>query len=385
MKKAMVKALLLMLAASFLILPGCTGTSQPETGDDPVDQWVLEWMKERNIPGLSLAVIHRGELVKIRGYGLCSVELEVPASASTVYPLASVTKSFTGAAVMLLVQEEKLSLDDPIDQHLEGLPEHWRGITVSRLLTHTSGLPEIIEGFPFELKPVANSLSGSLEILSREPMQFDTGTGWRYNQTNYVLIQALVEKLSQLSFGEFVRERLLNAAGMTGTSFGGASAVVEGRGPWYSRLELTDSGLQPGKELHILHVDYPDFMLSTGGLNSTVEDLVKWDRALRERAILSERSLQQLWAPVTLLDGEVFRLDGEVLGYALGWSTIDRRGHRAVWTSGGNTVAFHRYLDDDLSVIILTNCQGSGPNGLAEGVAGFYIPELRDDPVFLEE
>ena len=187
------------------------------------------------------------------------------------------------------------------------------------------------------------------------------------------------------SFMEFIKERLLKPAGMSSTSFGGASAVVEARGPWYSRLELTDSGLRPAEHLHILHIDYPDFMLSTGGLNSTVEDLVRWDRALRERAFLSEKSLEQLWAPVTLNDGETFRLDGKLLGYALGWSTMDRPGHRAVWTSGGNTAAYHRYLDDELSVIILTNCQGSGPNELAEGVAGFYVPELSGQPVFLAE
>ncbi len=385
MKKCRDKAIFIMLMIPFLIWLGCTRSSPPEAGEDVVDRWVLQWMEDRSIPGLSLAVIHRGEVVKISGYGLCSLELNVPASASTVYPLASVTKSFTGAAVMLLVQEQKLSLEDPIDRHLEGIPEHWRGITIRRLLTHTSGLPDIIEGSPFELKPVAPSLSSSLEILSQKPMQFAAGTGWRYNQTNYALVQALVEKLSQQPFTGFVKERLLKPAGMVSTSFGGASAIVEKRGPWYSRLELTDSGLRPTDRLHILHVDYPDFMLSTGGLNSTVEDLVRWDRTLRERTILSEKSLEQLWTPVTLNDGETFRLDGEVLGYALGWSTMDRPGHRAVWTSGGNTAAYHRYLDDHLSVIVLTNCQGSGPNELAEGVAGFYIPELRDHPVFLAE
>lgn len=126
MKKCREQTLFIILMIPFLVWLGCNGSSPPETGDDAVDRWVLQWMEDRSIPGLSLAVIHRGEPVKIRGYGLCSLELDAPASASTVYPLASVTKSFTGAAVMLLMQEQKLSLEDPIDQHLEGLPEHWR-------------------------------------------------------------------------------------------------------------------------------------------------------------------------------------------------------------------------------------------------------------------
>ena len=235
----------------------------------------------------------------------------------------------------------------------------------------------------FRLEPVAPSLSASLELLADEPMQFETGTAWRYNQTNYALLQAVIESITGERFPEFVAETLLEPAGMTRTAFGDASAVIEGRGPWYSRLVLTEEGLRPGNRLHRLSVEYPEFMRTAGGLNSTVEDLVRWDRALRERTLLSEESLDELWKPVRLEDGTLFRLDGEVLGYALGWSTIDRPGHRAVWTSGGNTVALHRYVDDDLTVIVLTNCQGAGPNDIAEGVARLYIPELAEFPVFL--
>ncbi|MFO7653530.1 MAG: serine hydrolase domain-containing protein [Candidatus Krumholzibacteriia bacterium] len=366
-----------------------TGAAAPAGGGagggaDPVDAWVLEWMAERDIPGLSLAVVVDGQVEKLEGYGLASLELDVAASPATVYRLASITKSFTGAAVMALVEAGRLSLEDPIEAHLDGLPAHWHGITVRRLLTHTSGLPDLVTQSTFALEAVASTLQAALDSVARLPMQFATGTSWRYNQTNYALAQVLVEALSAQSFPAFVEERLLRPAGMERTVFGGSSAVVDGRGPWYSRLEVAeDGGLRPGETLRRLHVDYPEFMLSAGGLNSTVEDLVRWDRALRDGTVLSPESLEELWQPVRLADGSVFRLDGRVLGYALGWSTIDRPEHRAVWASGGNTVALHRYLDDDVTVIVLTNCQGSGPNEIAEKVAGFYVPALRDDPVFL--
>lgn len=367
-----------------------SGASAPADGGagvgaDRVDEWVLEWMAERGIPGLSLAVVVDGKVEKLEGYGLASLELDVAASPTTVYPLASITKSFTGAAVMALVEAGRLSLEDPIETHLDGLPAHWHGITVRRLLTHTSGLPDVVTASTSTLEVVAPTLQAALDSVARLPMQFATGTSWRYNQTNYALAQALVESLAR-SFPAFVQERLLRPAGMERTVFGGSSAVVEGRGPWYSRLEVAENGrLRPGGTLRRLHVDYPEFMFSTGGLNSTVEDLVRWDRALRDGTVLSPASLEELWRPVRLADGSVFRLDGRVLGYALGWSTIDRPGHRAVWASGGNTVALHRYLDDDVTVIVLTNCQGAGPNEIAEGVAGFYVPALRDDPVFLPQ
>ncbi len=378
----MYAALTVMLGAAIAV-SSTVSSAEPES--DPVDRWVAQWMEEHHVPGLSLAVVEDGEVVKMRGYGWASLELDVPASRATVYQLASVTKAFTGGAVMVLVERDRMSLDDPVEKHLAGLPNGWHGISIRRLLTHTSGLPDIIESSPFELKPVAPNLTDSIMALADEEMQFATGTAWRYNQTNYALVQAIIEKVSGQPFVQFVRDALLEPAGMGATTFGGSSAIVEGRGPWYSRLEVTDEGLRPGDRLHRIHVDYPDFMLSTGGLNSTVEDMVRWDRALGEGVVLSEASLAALWNPVTLNDGSVFRLDGKLLGYALGWSTADRPEHRAVWASGGNTVAFHRYLDDRLSVIVLTNCQGANPNALAEGVAGFYVPELREQPVFLPD
>ena len=383
-------------ASAALGVSGMTGAVSHTTGavsrtngaapaDDAVDRWVQAWMEDYRIPGLTLAVVDDGRVVKLRGYGWASLELDVPASPATVYRPASVTKSFTGAAVMTLVQGGRLSLDDGVGAHLDGLPASWRDITIRRLLTHTSGLPDIIDDSPFALEPVAPTLAGAIEILADKPLQFATGTSWRYNQTNYALVQAVIETVSGRPFPAFVRERLLEPAGMHDTGFGGSSVVVEGRGPWYSRLEQSAEGLRPGDRVHRLHVDYPDFMLGTGGLNSTVQDLVRWDRALRETIVLSAESLAELWRPVTLADGSVFRLDGRVLGYALGWSTADRPGHRAVWASGGNTVALHRYLDDRLTVIVLTNCQGAEPNAVAEGVAGFYVPELREQPVFLAD
>ncbi len=372
-------AVMALLSLFLPTLPACQ-----EPVDDPVDQWVQEWMKDRQIPGLSLAVLQEGRVEKLRGYGLASLEFHQAATAETVYRLASVTKSFTGAAVMSLVQEGRLSLDDPVEEHMSGLPSAWHGITIRRLLSHTSGLPEIATESGSELRVVAESLPDALDSLRTRPLQFSPGTAWGYNQTNYALIQAIIESVTDTSFPEFLSEDLLRPAGMEQTTFGGFSAIVPGRGPWYSRLEASGEGrLRPTDHLQRLHVDYPDFMLTTGGLNSTLRDLVAWDQALRAGTILSPESARELWEPVRLVDGSVARLDGKIMGYGLGWGTVDRPGHRAAFASGGNTVALHRYLEDDLTVIVLTNCQGAGPNEIAEGVARFWIPALKQDPVFL--
>lgn len=374
-----------VLAALAILSPSLPlPASSQEAPEDDVDRWVLGWMADRKIPGLSLAVLREGGIEKLRGYGLASLEFQRPTTAESVYRLASVTKSFTGAAVMLLVQRGRLSLDDPVERHLEGLPSAWHGITIRRLLTHTSGLPEIAMESGSELRVVAESLSSSLDSLRTRPLQFPPGTAWRYNQTNYALIQAIIESVTDTPFPEFLSESLLRPWGMERTTFGGSSAIVENRGPWYSRLEPSGEGvLQPTDRLHRLHVDYPEFMLTTGGLNSTIRDLISWDQALRDGIVLSPTSVRELWEPVTLVDGSTARLDGRIMGYGLGWGTLDRPDHPAVFASGGNTVAIHRYLEDDLTVIVLTNCQGAGPNEIAEGVARFWIPALKEDPVFL--
>jgi CubicO group peptidase (beta-lactamase class C family) len=367
---------LLAIAALALLSPGVPAPAwSQEAPDDEVDRWVLEWMAQRQIPGLSLAVLREGGIEKLRGYGLASLEFHQPATAESVYRLASVTKSFTGAAVMLLVQRGRLSLDDPVERYLDGLPTAWHGITIRRLLTHTSGLPEIATASGSGLEVVAESLPSALDSLRTRPMQFSPGTAWRYNQTNYVLVQSIIETVTGASFAELLSEHLLRPSGMERTTFGGFSAIMENRGPWYSRLQASEEGtLQPTNRLHRLHVDYPEFMLTAGGLNSTVRDLAAWDKALRDGTVLDPAISGELWEPVRLVDGSVARLDGRVMGYGLGWGTVDRPGHRAAFASGGNTVAIHRYLEDDLTVIVLTNCQGAGPNEIAEGVAGFWVP-----------
>jgi D-alanyl-D-alanine carboxypeptidase len=364
-----------LLCAVALTPSSRTKADTPNDGD--VDKYIAGVMQERHIPGLSLAVLREGKVIKQKGYGLANVELEVPASAETVYQLASNTKNFAGAAAMLLVQEQKLSLDDKVSKHLGGLPATWSEITVRQIATHTSGLPDLMKN-QYSTEVVADTQGEVLKELAGMPFSGKPGDVWIYNQTNYLLLKMIIEKLAGMPFEQFVTERFFQPFGMTSTTFGDCREVVKGRASIYTRLQIKNGRLVPPTDRiwNFSGYVYPDYMHTAAGLNSTVLDLAKWDAALWEAKVLKAPALEQMWTAVKFNNGKVFRSDGKHLGYGIGWLVSDRPGHRFVGGSGGASTAYARFLDDKLTVIVLTNLQGCNPDSIVDGVAQFYIPGL---------
>lgn len=344
---------------------------------DRVDEYIQTEMKKRHIPSLALAVTRDGKIVKQKAYGLANVELNVPATTDTLYQIASTTKTFTAAAIMELVEEGKLSLDDKVAKWLPEVPAAWGGVTVRHCLTHTSGLPDIVVD-PCSLKLVANTRAEALEKLAGMPAPSKPGETWSYNQTGYVLLGMIVEKISGTTFEEFLGQRFFRPLGMTSTRYGDAREIVPGRASLYTRIESCDEkGPKLADRIYSAQPAYlyPSYMHTGAGINTTVEDLVKWNLALDEEKVLKQATLDQMWAAAKLADGQVFRFEGTA-GYAHGWVVDDRPGHKSVGHSGGGSTAYWRFLDDELTVIVLTNCQGSDPDSLAQGVAALYVPEL---------
>jgi CubicO group peptidase (beta-lactamase class C family) len=224
-------ALVLSLAPSAVARPARVPAARE------LDAYVRREMRRRHIPGLSLAVLRGARVVRLKGYGLASVEQGVAAAAETVYQLASTTKVFTGAAVMLLAEEGKLSLDDSVTKLLPGLPAAWGGVTVRQCLTHTSGLPDASLSDDTD-EVIAPTRAEALVKLAALPFVSRPGEKWEYNQTGYVLLGMLVERLSGLSFEEFLARRFFRPLGMTRTSFGDSGEVVPGRATLYTRYVL---------------------------------------------------------------------------------------------------------------------------------------------------
>lgn len=346
---------------------------------DEVDQYIEKEMQKRLIPGLALAVIRDGKVVKQKAFGLANVELNVPATQETVYQIASTTKTFTATAVMKLAEEGKLSLEDSVTKWLPELPAAWSGVTVRHCLTHTSGLPDLVQD-QCRAEPIAETREEVLKKLAEMPVAGKPGETWGYNQTGYMLLGMIVEKISGLSFEEFLRQRFFQPLAMTSTSYGDFKEIVPRRASLYTRLESC-RGNEPrlGNKLYSAQPAYlyPSFMHTAAGINTTIGDLVRWNLGLDEEKVLKQPALDQMWSPARLMDGTVFRFGGTA-GYAHGWVLDERPEHRSVGHSGGASTAYWRFLDDKLTVIVLTNCQGIDPDSLARGVAALYIPELAE-------
>jgi D-alanyl-D-alanine carboxypeptidase len=336
---------------------------------DPVDEYIQVEMKKRLIPGLALVVIQNGEVIKTKGYGFANLEHEVPVTPDTVFELASVTKQFTATAVMLLVEDGKIKLDDPIVEYLPNSPEQWKGITVRHLLTHTAGLAGLENGFKALNEGGARLNYTTSELFNaakNDPVSFAPGERWQYSDVGYFLLGMIIEKASGQSYRNFLASRFFEPLGMVSTSVLNQWVVLKNRAAGYT--------LRNGQIVNIrrvIQVELP----SHYGIFSTVRDLVKWDNALGTGKIVTQPSLEQMWTPVKLNSGGSFP-------YGFGWEMDERRGHRMITHSGITGTEFTRFPDDKLTVIVLTNLgRHIGTTevnswGLTKGVAGRFIPTL---------
>ena len=329
---------------------------------DRVDDYVRDQMRRRNVPGLALAVVRDGKLVKARGYGLASVELNVPVTTDTVFEIGSITKQITAAAVMLLVEEGKLGLDDPVAKHLPGTPEGWAQITVRHLLTHTSGLRNYtgLDGFELTARLKRDDF---VRLIGTHPLAFRPGDSHSYGNTNYNLLGFIIEAAARRPYWEFVTDRIFNPLGMSSTRDRDPRNVISGRANGYE----WEDGKLVGRDYDLTDV------FSAGATVSTVLDLVKWDAALEAESLLKRSSLDRVWTPTRLNSGQTHP-------YALGWYVETLRGHDRVRHNGqtaGFAASIARYRKDRVTVIVLCNMGTLGVAGrINQGIAKLYIPTL---------
>jgi CubicO group peptidase (beta-lactamase class C family) len=343
---------------------------------DEVDSYIKSEMADFHIPGLSLAVVRDGRIIKAQAYGLANVELNVPATADTEFSIASMTKSVTASAVMLLVQDGKINLDDPISKYFEGLPESWQPITVRHLLTHTSGIKDHFHDYPFF--PIAK-LDRKLEYTDAEylkalidgDLNFKPGAQWAYSGTGFTLLGMIIKKVTGKPYADFLRERIFTPLGMTRTHVISLAEIIPNRASGYSwRKGALNNGSYTGQTM-------------SGGadvsLLTTAADLAKWHIALSSEGLWKQSSLDQMWTPAVLSNGQEavpFPQGASGLGWALGIY----KGHQLIGHGGtfitGFTSFMGRIPDKRLIVIVLTNQYDAAPWRLAFGVAGLYEPDL---------
>jgi CubicO group peptidase (beta-lactamase class C family) len=339
-------------------LPVETASAQTER----VDEYVKEQMEKRQVPGLALAVLQGGRVVKARGYGLANVEHSVPVIPNTVFQSGSVGKQFTSAAVMMLMEEERIGLDDPIDKYLAKAPDIWKDITVRHLLNHTSGIREYEEQVDYRRDFTEEEF---VRMAAEHPLDFSPGEHWSYSNTGYVLLGVIVGKVTGRHWGEFVQERIFDQVGMKTARVISDADIVPNRAAGYTLIE---------GELKNQECVSPFFnSTADGALHFSVLDMANWDATLYTEELLTSESKEAMWTPVTLNGGKK-------VNYGFGWALNEIRGHRIIEHSGhwqGFAAFIARYVSDSLTVVVLANQGELSPGAIAHGVAGIYVPELR--------
>jgi CubicO group peptidase (beta-lactamase class C family) len=366
----------LFCAAISLLSTMSVSSQVTENKPDSIDNFLTGQMKKAGIPGLQLAVIKDGKIVKLAEYGLADVQDSVAVTRHTIFTIASITKAFTGIAVLQLVETGKLDLDKPVGEYLVDLPPTWQSIPVRQLLTHNSGIPNIMDNNTGEL--VGQTDSDTWAKVKAMPMEFNTGERFSYNQTNYALIARIIDKLSGWPFTKFITENQLKTVGMPSTAFFDARDVVYNSARNYSYFFNVGNARYRSSKIVNTYFFYPPFTRASAGLNTTAEELAKWVIALQNGRLLNaESGLRALWTPGRLNNGTTQGFSAMFNGYAIGWPAIIRPKHRAMAPIGAGNSAVFVYPDDNLSVIILTNLQGANPEEFADEVAGFYIQEMK--------
>ncbi|TGE29000.1 serine hydrolase [Hymenobacter metallicola] len=348
--------------------------AQSAPAPDSLDAYVQTKMRQLRIPGLQLAVVHHGKIVKLGHYGLANLQDSVPVTGRTLFPINSITKAFTGVAIMQLVEAGKLDLAAPVSQYLQDLPAAWRPATIRQLLSHTSGLPEIM---PNDQQVTAEEQQTAWAAVQKLPMQFQPGEKFSYNQTNYLLLGKIIDQLSGQPFAQMIQQKQLQVAGMPRTVFGDAHDVVRGSARGYTFMYAEDGQLRRTNELHNVFEVFAPTLRTAAGLNSTAEDMAHWVQALQQGKLLQPSSLPTLWTPALLNNGTPRGFSKQLNGYALGWPTVLRPEHRAVAAVGGGRSAVFVYPEDDLAIIVLTNLIGANPDRFVDELASFYVPDMR--------
>ncbi len=315
-----------------------------------------------DVPGASLLVVLDGKPIVRKSYGLSNLEEHVAATTATNYRLASVTKQFTAASILLLAEDGKLQLDDSIREWLPTLPEVAESMTIRHVLSHMSGLIDYEDVIPDDMTAQLHD-ADVLEILqSQNRTYFAPGTRYRYSNSGYALLALIVGKASGQDFASFLKERIFAPLGMNDTVAyeEGISTVAnraygysEERGAW----QRTDQGQTSA-------------VLGDGGIYSSIDDLAKWDAALYDDRLLSAKSRDLAFKPATDTDDPTVR-------YAMGWRVTEEAvGGRTLWHSG-ETIGFRnviiRYPQQRFTVILLTNRNDPEPYQTARAIARVFL------------
>ncbi|RXF01754.1 serine hydrolase domain-containing protein [Pseudoalteromonas sp. PS5] len=338
---------------------------------ESVDKLIKTLMKERHIPGLQLAVIKDEKVVKQGSYGFADLQHQVPVTEQTLFPINSMTKAFTGVAIVQLAEQGYLNIDDEIGKHLPELPEAWQPLKINQLMGHTTGLPPILELSAGLETIVPNDAEASWQAVQKQPFQFTPNSRFSYNQTGYVILGKIIDKYVPEGFPAFITKMQLVRANMPQTAQAGFD-YLERMVPHQARQYIH---LGEGNYKNF-YGEFPYILRTAAGMSSTATELANYLVSLQQGKLVKE--LDMLWTPVKLNNGRTEAFNNKENGYAMGWQVTQRKYHPAISASGGDAVTVITYPEDKVSVIVLTNLLGGLPITFVDDIAAYYIPEFNE-------
>jgi len=327
-----------------------------------VDAIVKKVLDANAAPSVGVAVVRDGKVIVAKGYGLTDVAAGTKADENTGFQIASVTKQFTAAGIMLLVEEGKIKLDDPLSKHVADVPQKWDAVTIRQLLNQVSGIPNYTAGG----KLVSDKTYTKPEIvgLVRDvPMSFDPGTRWEYSNTNYFLLGMVIEKVSGKSYPDYMRDRIFKPLGMDSSVINTSGLAIRNAaaGHIFANGKWEKSGN-----------DDPSQPFAAGAIVSTPTDMGKWAAAVSEGKLPKKSSWDEAFAPAKLSDGKL-------TNYGFGWEVGTPGDVGYVAHSGGirGFNSYHvRFPSENVSVVVLVNGNSRVPTELARDIAGVFSPKV---------
>ena len=326
---------------------------------DSTDIIIKQMMIKQKIVGLSLAVIKNGYPVTNKGYGLANVELNVAVNTETVIRLGSVSKQFFTTAIMKLMEEGKLDIEESIHKYFPDAPETWRPIKIKNLMSHTSGLQREGPAYDnFKIQADLNIIKSAYNL----PLLFNPGEKYQYCNLAYFMLAEIIKQVSGMPWQNYIDDKLFKPAGMFNSYLTDFYRIIPNRADGYMHNHDT-----------LINASAMYAIRPSGGFASTSSDMIKWEKAItEEKIILKKDNWEKLWQRFIKTSDKA---DSKEY-YGFGWAIDEYKGHKLIIHGGANIgfrSVFARFVNDGLSIIILTNTDEANPRAIANALADYYF------------
>lgn len=309
------------------------------TFNSDIENYINEVIIEKGIPGVALAIIKNDSIIFRKNFGKASIEHDVAISDQSIFRVYSLTKPVISVAVFQLIEQNKLSLEDELSKHFDSLPNTWNSIKIKHLLTHSSGLPDIVN---FSRDEETKEPEAKARVF-KEKNEFEKGERYKYNQTNFWLLHRLIEKLSGQTLGDFIADNQFEGERKNVFFSSDSKEIIKNRVTPYFPFAT-------GK----MRIDHStilgDYMFAANGLNITLEEYIKWNKRLKNNELIKKDTKKQMW--------QAFEYSNSDKIFTNGWDKIILHNHNSYGFTGSLITAYRVFPEDDMSIILLSNGLG---------------------------